>query len=197
MRAQHLPAYEFQRQRWANGQGWTREIAREPPLGEQFEWRASIAEIDRDGAFSRFPGCRRSLWLLEGAGMHLRRADGNVTTLQPPQHRLDFDGDEPIDCSLLDGPVRAFNLIYRSGEQIDLLHRPLVGPMVFFDTPGSEWLIYLARGRAELRTRTPPIALSSGDAVRLVSEGHPGSRQILDGGGELLLLRISRPQDDA
>src|SRR5690606_30798470 len=38
-----LPAHRYQRQRWRNGAGYTREIWRE---GEAPDWRASIAEID-------------------------------------------------------------------------------------------------------------------------------------------------------
>lgn len=192
MRASHLPAHEFERQRWANGHGWTREIARETAQDGGFGWRASIAEIDRDGDFSRFPGHRRSLWLLEGAGMRLERADGSATVLQPPQQRIDFDGDEPIACRLLDGPVRAFNLIWRpSAVEAELLHRPLVGPMVFFESGGGEWLIYLARGAARVRSGAAAIELACGDALRLSADGQDERRQIVDGGGELLLVRIA------
>ena len=60
MLAIHLPAFGYQRQRWKNNLGWTREIAREPAAGDDFDWRLSLADIDQDCGFSRFPGCQRS-----------------------------------------------------------------------------------------------------------------------------------------
>lgn len=196
MRATHLPGYEFERQRWANGRGWTREIARLPASGDRFDWRASIAEIDHDGIFSRFPGCRRTLWLLEGAGMRLRHADGRETLLQPPQQRIDFDGEDALDCQLLAGAVRAFNLIWQPERAtVEVLHRPLVGPMVFLESADSEWLVYLARGRARLRSGERTLELACGDALRLAADGGGERRQVVEGGGELLLVRIAARAD--
>ena len=52
-----LPPAEHRRVRWKNGGGWTTELARAPAEGEgEFDWRISIAEVDVDGEFSRFPG---------------------------------------------------------------------------------------------------------------------------------------------
>ncbi|MBS0193963.1 MAG: HutD family protein [Proteobacteria bacterium] len=75
-----IPANEYRRVRWRNGGGWTREIAsgRMPvesvatsmPTGD-WDWRLSIAEIERDGPFSEFAGCDRVLVLLSGNGMRL------------------------------------------------------------------------------------------------------------------------------
>ncbi len=39
---------------------------------DEFLWRVSIADVERDGPFSRFPGIDRTIVLLEGAGMRLR-----------------------------------------------------------------------------------------------------------------------------
>lgn len=53
---------------WRNGGGETSEIARRPSAaGEDWWWRASIATITQDGAFSPFPGCDRTLVPLDGS----------------------------------------------------------------------------------------------------------------------------------
>jgi environmental stress-induced protein Ves len=54
-----IPANEYRRERWKNGLGWTREIAREPADGDAWTWRLSIAEVEKDGPFSAFPCCDR------------------------------------------------------------------------------------------------------------------------------------------
>jgi uncharacterized protein len=191
VRLTHLPAYEFQRQRWANESGWTREIIRVPGDGE-FAWRVSIAEIDRDCRFSAFPGRRRVLVLLQGTGLWLQPGDGEAEQLQPPYGRLVFDGAATVDCRLVDGPVHAFNLIHDpSRVDGEVLVRPLVGPMVFFDSADTDWLIHLVGGRATLRAGDDSIDLAAGDAAHLHCGGSE-RRAILDGGGELLLARISR-----
>jgi uncharacterized protein len=191
VRVSHLPAYEFRRQRWANERGWTREIIRQPAEG-RFDWRVSIAEIDRDGGFSRFPGMRRVLVLLQGAGLRLRLDGGAPHHLQPPFGRLAFDGAAEVDSELVDGPVHAFNLIHDPARyDAEVLVRPLVGPMVFFDQAATDWLIHLVGGTARLQVGDDSVALGTGDAVHLHGDGSD-RRAILDGGGELLLVRLSR-----
>ena len=43
---------------WKNGGGVTREIAKGAAAGpdDDWGWRISIAEVERDGPFSTFPG---------------------------------------------------------------------------------------------------------------------------------------------
>ena len=54
-----IPASEYRRERWRNQLGWTREIYKSPDGGE-WDVRLSIAEIERDSAFSAFPGVEHS-----------------------------------------------------------------------------------------------------------------------------------------
>ena len=68
--ARVIPANEYRRTRWKNGQGWTREILRMPD-SDDWTWRLSIAEIEQDAAFSSFPGIDRELILLQGNGLRL------------------------------------------------------------------------------------------------------------------------------
>jgi environmental stress-induced protein Ves len=102
---------------WKNGGGRTTEIAAEPPGStlDGFAWRVSIADVERDGPFSAFPGVDRTIVLLEGRGMELSDAHGSVT-LAVPYEPWTFSGDEPVACRLVGGAVRDFNLMTRRAD---------------------------------------------------------------------------------
>ena len=56
-----IRAADYRAMAWKNGQGMTREIAREPGDGD-FLWRLSIAEVAASGDFSlRFVGQSRNV----------------------------------------------------------------------------------------------------------------------------------------
>jgi environmental stress-induced protein Ves len=191
MHALHLPAFEYRRMRWKNNLGWTREIHRAPDQ-DDYDWRVSIAEIDHDCPFSAFPGHDRILVLLEGNGMRLRFANGDDAELRPPHARVAFRGEDELHCELIDGPTRDFNLIWRRDRvRAELLHRPLVGPMVFFPELGVQWLLHVVGGRARLKDRPDVAPLERGDSLRLWSSEAARERAILDGGAELLLVRVA------
>jgi environmental stress-induced protein Ves len=191
MRLLHLPANEYRRERWRNERGWTREVYRHPEGAADWAWRVSIAEIDQDAPFSAFPGCDRELVLLAGEGMRLVFDDGEVATLMPPHERMRFAGERPLHAELLDGPTHDFNLMWRRDVvQATLLHRPLVGPMVFFAEPGVTWLVHLMQGDARFKDLKRPLHLAQGDSVLLMQDADGPSRLILEGGGELLLAKL-------
>lgn len=99
---------------WKNGGGSTMEIAtgpREASL-DGFDWRASIATIERNGPFSSFPGIDRALVLLAGAGMKLT-VDGDAVVLASPHAMIRFRGEAEVTCSLRAGPTRDFNFMWR------------------------------------------------------------------------------------
>ena len=184
-----LPANEYRRERWKNGLGWTREILRWPRDAEDWDWRLSIAEVDKDGPFSAFPGVDRELVLLSGEGMRLRFEDGEEVTLNPPHDRVRFSGERALQAELVAGPTRDLNLMWRRDRvEASLLHRPLVGPMLFFAEPGVHWVVHVLAGRARFKDCQPPCLLEQGDSA-LIDAGGRGRIQI-DGGGELLLARI-------
>lgn len=99
---------------WRNGGGRTTEIAASPRDADlaSFAWRVSIADIERDGPFSAFPGVDRTLVLLAGHGMRLVGANGALE-LRAPLDAVTFAGEDPLDCALAAGPTRDFNLMVR------------------------------------------------------------------------------------
>lgn len=186
-----MPANEYRRVRWKNGLGWTREIARGPDA-DDWNWRLSIAEIERDAAFSAFPGIERELVLLRGNGLRLRFDDGEAHELHPPHDRLRFAGERALTGELLDGPTHDFNLMWRRDVlTAELQHRPLVGPMLFFTEPGTTWAIHLLAGQARFDTASALPPLEAGDTAILEDE-KARRRFLLEGGGELLAIKLTR-----
>lgn len=197
-----IPASQYRRQRWRNGCGWTREIDAgsiiagpahaSPPQGQgaAWDWRLSIAEIEHDAPFSRFPGVERELLLLSGNGLRLRFDDGPLHRLDPPHGRLRFSGERALSAELVDGPTQGFNLMWRRDVvDAELLHRPLVGPMLFFAEPGNRWALHLMAGHARFDAGARLPALAAGDTALLAAPER--TRFLLDGGGELLAIRLT------
>jgi environmental stress-induced protein Ves len=186
-----IPANEYRRVRWKNGTGWTREIARMPDR-EDWQWRLSIAEIEQDGPFSVFPGIDRELVLMRGNGLRLRFEDGEVRELRPPHERTRFAGERMVVGELLEGPTHDFNLMWRRDAIVaELLHRPLVGPMLFFTEPGTSWAIHLLAGQARFDRASGLPDLWAGDTALLI-DGDERRRYALEGGGELLAIKLTR-----
>lgn len=118
---------------WKNGGGVTRTLsvdaAQQPP-----RWRVSVADIDRDGPYSRFPGYDRVSVVLTGGGVELVAegadvadvaevadvadvADAGRITLAPGVATA-FAGDAGFQSRLLNGPVRVLNLFVLRGSAV-------------------------------------------------------------------------------
>jgi uncharacterized protein len=99
---------------WRNGGGRTRELLAWPSAAD-WHLRISLADIERDGPFSAFPGVQRWFAVLEGAGVLLRFGDAEerVTRDSGP---VCFDGAAAPGCSLVDGPTLDLNLMLRHGS---------------------------------------------------------------------------------
>lgn len=101
---------------WRNGRGSTLEIAREPATGDDFAWRLSLADIDRDGAFSAYRGYRRALVLVAGNSLRLKfRGHGN-SSLDPTKRGTRFEGDWETHCAIPEGRCTDLSLIVRRGS---------------------------------------------------------------------------------
>jgi len=187
-RVRVLRSADYRRMRWKNGGGWTTEIAVSPADAPEFDWRVSVAEIDRDGPFSPFPGCERHIALLDGAGMQLDFGGDDAVRLDQRLRFHTFSGDSAAHGRLLSGPVRDFNVIVRrSRARADVLYRPLVGPMVFLPEAAATWLIYLVGGQATVKQGE--LDLVPGETL-LIEPGAPAHNVVLTGGGEVVLVKL-------
>ena len=103
---------------------------------------------------------------------------------------LGLAGERVGGGELLDGPTHDFNLMWRRDAiAAELLHRPLVGPMLFFTEPGVHWVVHLIAGQAAFDGASGLDDLCSGDTAVLTGGG-TRTRHALHGGGELLAIRI-------
>ena len=109
-----LSPADYRRMPWKNGGGHTSEIAVHPEGAgtAAFVWRVSVADVTKDGPFSRYPGVDRTLVLLAGNGVRLEGA-GDPLDLRMAYEPVKFTGEAEVDCVLTDGPVRDFNLMVR------------------------------------------------------------------------------------
>lgn len=181
----HLPAHGYRRVRWKNGLGWTTEIAVEPEQGE-WDWRISIATVDADSEFSRFPGIDRSLLVLEGAGMVLDVEGQGTVTLLADGPALAFSGDVATSSRLLAGPTRDFNVMTRRGVVSHTLRRhALAGSLVLARGAASSWLIHSLEGHVVIDESN---ALAPGDSVILDDE----PSVTLTGTATLVLVELLR-----
>lgn len=99
---------------WRNGGGVTRELLAWP---DPRNWaiRLSVAEVERDGPFSPFPGVQRWFAVLSGGGVRLR-TDGQCCELTALAQPFQFDGGADTACELLVGSTQDFNLMLRRGR---------------------------------------------------------------------------------
>ena len=179
----------YQRTRWKNDGGWTTELARRNDDAGGFLWRVSIAEIERDGPFSAFPGIERDLLLLEGNGIELDIGEEPARRLARRFERVHFNGEAEVQCRLLAGPTRDFNVMARRDAIVaDVGARPLVGSMLLFPEPGAEWFIHVHAGTLALRRDGTSVEATAGDS--LLADGE-GGRIVLEGGGEVVLVKFS------
>lgn len=201
-----IPADRYRRERWRNGLGWTREIYAESSESADrcadlqlrtagtvdWTWRLSIAEIERDAAFSVFPGVERELVLLRGNGLRLRFDDGETRALAPPHARARFAGERAVTGELVDGPTEDFNLMWRRDTlDAQLWHRPLVGPMVVFAEAGTTWAVHLLAGQARFADDSGLPDLAAGDSA-ILQAGGSRLRHVLEGSGEGLVIRLQQ-----
>jgi uncharacterized protein len=98
--------------RWLNGGGWTSEIVAWPDP-TNWQWRLSIADVERAGPFSTFPDVDRTIALLVGEGFSLTVGESQPVTIAKRYDPFEFRGDDITVCALVDGPVQDLNLMVR------------------------------------------------------------------------------------
>jgi uncharacterized protein len=164
-----LTPADYRHATWKNGGGRTTEIAAYPPDGvlERFIWRASIADIERNGPFSAFPGVDRTLVLLQGAGLVLTGV-GEALEVRAHYEPVSFAGDISLECTLTAGPVRDFNLMVRRTQARGEL--AVVSGSAEAIVPARFQLCYAAVGVCEcLRAGHVPLTLPEGNALLVES----------------------------
>jgi environmental stress-induced protein Ves len=141
---------------WRNGAGTTLEIAREPPTGDEFEWRLSLATIARSGPFSSYPGYERSVTLVEGQGFSLDISEERSRVLANMCATTLFPGAAATACLLIDGECTDLSLMVRApGRILAVTPQVLIGSDEFTLEPARQHALFCIDGRAQLQVSEP------------------------------------------
>ncbi|MBO9535490.1 HutD family protein [Herbaspirillum sp.] len=175
---------------WKNEGGQTRELCVEPAEADfaSFAWRASVADVGRDGVFSTFDGIDRTIVLLEGGGFTMHADGAQIHDLRECFAPFSFAGEEGVSVRLHGAPTLDFNLMVRrslaSGEVVALSGQD------FSKLPGDTVLLYAAQGEASLADAAGQRRqLRTGEFVRL-REGAPLPDLGCAAGAVVLAIRI-------
>lgn len=109
-------------ERWRNGGGVTRTLA-----ADGNRWRISLAEVERNGPYSRFDGISRLSLVLRGNGLTLR--DRDTVVMLKTFEAVEYDGAADWSATLIDGPVTALNVMTSKGRY-RVKVRAIVEPLV-------------------------------------------------------------------
>lgn len=171
---------------WANGGGVTREVARAgvADTAPGFDWRVSVAEVDRPGPFSTLPGVDRVIVLLDGTGLVL--SVGGRERVLEPLVPFAFPGDAATTCELRDGPTRDVNVMTARGRVSATVRvLPVVGRFEVAAAGERDELLVLAV-TAGLRAGDPA------DTVELDPLDAVVGPVVLHGEGTVLVVRLLR-----
>lgn len=164
---------------WRNGRGVSHQIAVSPRESgyEDFDWQVSRPEISADGPFSSLPGLDRQFMLVDGAGITLRirsahegiAFDRRIDTVLEP---FAFRGEWDATCTLLDGPVQAFNVMTRrgrAGARLEIVAAVAAQPVA--KPAGETLLAYVARGPVDAWGTWGKARLMADDSVLVDDDG--------------------------
>ena len=129
-------------QPWKNAGGVTRELLAWPNA-DDWVMRLSVADIEHDGPFSKFPGVDRWFAVLSGNGVRL---GAPTKTIQYKDGTFHFDGAIGSDCELIDGPTRDLNLMIRRDAANGWMKRVVAG----FEFPHADQGVTSSTARAPI-----------------------------------------------
>lgn len=180
---------------WKNGGGITREIHRQPAGPAPFDWRLSLASIDRAGPFSAFPGYQRTLVLVRGVGVELDFGAHGKARLAEIGQAASFDGAWATHCRLIQGPSADLNLIVSSGRAESSARCLRVAAAEHIETAGwTETFLCCLRGSVQLSsvvTGGGGLTLSPLDVARCFeSDGVVTCRPGADGDACLFVASV-------
>ncbi|MFT4102352.1 MAG: HutD family protein [Burkholderiaceae bacterium] len=171
-------------QPWRNGRGLTREILVRAASDGGWDWRVSVADIDKDGAFSTFDGVDRAAALLRGPGLVLagdaRSADVVFDRIGAVRR---FAGETALRARLHGAPARLFNVMTRRGAAAECLEpRTDAGELALGDAEAA--VLFVAEGwfsvEVEVRADVESQAKAQ-DQDRDRNQG--GARAVAEAGG--------------
>ena len=153
-------------QPWKNGLGVQYEIMCDGSLPDDWTWRLSTADITQDVPFSIFPGVNREFCVADGNGVVL--AINGVEHRCEPGSITKFRGDDEVYATLIDGPMKALNLMVRNGAKEKHLQVVRAGGSLVLN---SQCVLVSIIEEAILDMSTVEVAIDHLDAVLLSGNG--------------------------
>lgn len=187
---QLLRATDYRRMPWKNGGGETAEIAIFPPGASLagFDWRVSMARVECDGPFSRFPGVDRSLCVLEGNGLRLEVQGHRAVELTPRSAPHEFAADLPASASLLAGPITDLNVMTLRGSWKHTMRRETIVGIESMAVAGT-MIIVVVTGDVTVTSASRSPALATLDAL-IVEAADVSIELAADRGAELVVIEL-------
>ena len=143
---------------WKNGLGVQYEIICDGSLPDDWTWRLSTADITQDVPFSSFPGVTREFCVADGNGVVLN-INGVDHRCEPGSVTM-FRGDDVVFATLIDGPMRALNLMVRDGSTARPLQIAHVGQHIV-----RCQVIVAIKGSASVEVANQVVELGLLDAI--------------------------------
>lgn len=170
---------------WLNGGGLTAEVLRRPAAADTggFGWRLSIATVDGDGVFSRYPGVDRVLLPLSAGGLDLRDGERLVHLARFEAYR--FAGEGTVSSANVTQPTLDLNLMTRRGSWAGTLESLEVRKDWTAATGRHDELAFVV---LEGSLRVGGHVLTAQDAVLVEA----GGRVSAHGTARVALARVSR-----
>jgi environmental stress-induced protein Ves len=168
-----LPFAGYRRVAWRNGGGQAMDIAVLPAATgstDDFAWRVALAEIERDGPFSRYgKGIERIITLLNGDGFDLDFVEAPGIAVRESHMPARFRGEWTTGCRLQDGRCVVFNVMYDEAlytAQFNII-RPLPNQPLIFSPPGRTTLLFCLAGANEIKADDSNHHLNPWDSLRI------------------------------
>ncbi len=112
---------------------------------------------------------------------------------------MHFAGEASVQCRLLAGATRDFNVMARrDAVRAEVIARPLVGSMLVFAEAGVEWLIHVLAGHVDARGGDHAVRADAGASLLIdfrQRASRDSGRIVLDGAGELVLSKFTAADD--
>lgn len=148
-----------------------------------WHWRLELHCLASDSPFPAEPDHPQQIASLD-APLRLRHGEAEQSLPRLQTGRLAAPGQLAVDQA-----TRLACLAVRDGTDATLIARPLQGPMLLL--ADARWLAWLLAGRADVQQGNQRWPLDSASPVWLPHD--PAQRLRIDGGGELLLVRLAAP----
>ena len=177
---------------WKNGCGETTEILTSPPGAslDAFDWRISMAHVEKPGSFSHFPGIDRTLAVVGGAGLTLKVHNEKPISLRRRSDPFGFSGESKVDSDLIDGPIHDLNVMTNRNRFRHCVSRCAICSLADIRREADIAVVVAIENSINIHLDGRDIVLSEQDSMVLGPEDSKIFVMSAQGNAELFLIHI-------